>query len=374
MLLRPVISFGERTSEQKTGLENTWNYTMTPFEFLYFLGYSVKKRYAVKYQKRLPCKVISVGNITLGGTGKTPAAMALAKKAASMGFHPCILTRGYKGKAEGPCFVGMGDGALIDASQAGDEAMLMAETLPGVPIVKGKNRYKAGMFAISKLKSPPLFILDDGFQHWSLHRDTDILLINGKNPFGNGRLLPLGPLREPLSAMERADMVVITNTGDSSPDQEEVGIGRNAGSQQADVRSLTETIRKYAASAQIYFARHLPAVFIAPSGNVFAIPDMKDKKVFAFCGIGNPESFKSTMLSLVGEFKGLMVFRDHYRYSHTDFRRITEDAQKSGADWIVTTEKDIMRLTEFPLPDNLLALRIEFQIDNRFYEEVFRGG
>jgi tetraacyldisaccharide 4'-kinase len=347
---------------------------MTPFELLYLLGCSAKKHYALKHQKRLPYKVISIGNITLGGTGKTPAAIALARRAAAIGLHPCILTRGYKGRAEGPCFVSRGDGLLMNASEAGDEAVLMAEALPGIPVVKGKNRYEAGMFALSHLGSPLLFILDDGFQHWSLHRETDILLINAKNPFGNGRLLPLGLLREPLSAMERADMVVITNMGYSSPDPEEGGAGENAGSQQADVRTLTETIRKYAASAQIYFAQHRPTALITSSGSVIGLPEIRGKKVLAFCGIGNPDSFSSTLLSLSGEFRGLMVFRDHYQYSYADVQRIIDNAQKSGADWIVTTEKDIMRLREFPLPDNLLALRIEFQVDDRFYEEVFREG
>jgi tetraacyldisaccharide 4'-kinase len=101
---------------------------------------------------------------------------------------------------------------------------------------------------------------------------------------------------------------------------------------------------------------------------------MKHKKIFGFCGIGNPDSFKKTLLSLNLALKGFMIFRDHYRYSHADFQRITDNAKKSGADWIVTTEKDIMRLKGFSLPENLLALRIEFHIDDKFYEEVFRRG
>jgi tetraacyldisaccharide 4'-kinase len=353
---------------------------MTPFEFLYFLGYAVKKRYALKNQKRLPHRVISIGNITLGGTGKTPAAMALARKAVMMGLQPCILTRGYKGKAEGPCFVSRGEGPLIDAYQAGDEAMLMAETLPGVPIVKGKNRYEAGMFAIAKLRSPVpglqsqfLFILDDGFQHWALHRDKDILLIDGTNPFGNRKLFPFGPLREPLAAMERADIMVITNISPSQPsplreESKEEGVH----SREASVRSLTEEIRKYASATPLYFAKHRPTALVTTSGNTFALSDMKHKKIFGFCGIGNPDSFKKTLLSLNAELKGRMIFRDHYQYRMSDFLRITDNANKCGADWIVTTEKDIMRLKGFILPDNLLALRIEFHVDEKFYEEVFQ--
>jgi tetraacyldisaccharide 4'-kinase len=352
---------------------------MTPLEFLYFLGYSVKRHYALTNQKRLPNKVISIGNITLGGTGKTPAAMALARKAATMGFYPCILTRGYRGKAEGPCFVSKGDGPLIDAYQAGDEAMLMAETLREVAIVKGKNRYAAGMFAIANLKSDIsnlesklLFILDDGFQHWVLHRDKDILLIDGTSPYGNRKLFPGGPLREPLSAMKRADIIVITNSYSHCPNSSGDGCARDGTNNKwPNVESLTEEVKRYAASAPLFFAQHRPSSLIASSGNVFALSDMKNKKVFAFCGIGNPHSFKNTLLPLAETLTGFMIFRDHYQYSRTDFRMIADNAKRSGADWIVTTEKDIMRLRGFSMPDNLLALRIEFHVDDKFYAEVF---
>jgi tetraacyldisaccharide 4'-kinase len=165
---------------------------MTPLELLYYLGYSVHRGYGTKTQKRLPARVISIGNITLGGTGKTPAAIALTYEAKQRGFAPCILTRGYGGKAKGPCFVSRGEGPLLNAYDAGDEAFLMAEKLKGIPVVKGPDRYEAGMFALRNLRvqtahsqSEWIFILDDGFQHWGLFRDMDILLLDGMNPFGN---------------------------------------------------------------------------------------------------------------------------------------------------------------------------------------------
>ena len=153
-------------------------------EYLYYLGLSAKKYIALKNQKRLPLRVISIGNITLGGTGKTPAAIAVAEEAKKRGFRPIILTRGYKGTAQGPCFVTKGEKPLLNAEQAGDEPMLMAERLTGVPIVKGSDRYSAGLFALQYFNPQPstfnpqfLFILDDGFQHWNLYRDRNILLI-----------------------------------------------------------------------------------------------------------------------------------------------------------------------------------------------------
>lgn len=351
---------------------------MILFEYFYYIGYSIKKSCSARNRKRLPLPVISIGNLTLGGTGKTPAAMALARKASETGLYPCILTRGYKGRAHGPCFVSKGEGPLLDASQAGDEAVLLAERLSGVPIVKGKNRYEAGMFILEKLKfqnsnfkAPNLFILDDGFQHWALHRDKDILLIDSTNPFGNRKLFPLGPLREPLSAMKRADIIVITNAFSPylSPSERD-GKAESAESRESSIRSLAGEIRLYAPSAPLYFAHHRPTAFIKTSGNTLSLSETSNKKVFAFCGIGNPKPFKDTLFPLIGELKGLMVFKDHHQYNNAEIRMITGNAEKSGADWIVTTEKDIMRLKTFSLPDNVLALRIEFDIDEKFFDDV----
>jgi len=330
---------------------------MTIPEFLYYLCYSIKKRYVLRNQKRLPHKVISIGNITLGGTGKTPATIALAEEAKKRGFKPCILTRGYKGKAKGPCFVSRGEGPLLDEYQAGDEAILMAEKLKGIPIIKAKDRYEAGIFAIQNLNSQILFILDDGFQHWGLLRDRDILLIDSINPFGNRRLLPLGPLREPINAINRADIVVITKA-DAIRNQD------------LETNSLIKEIRKYNTGAPICFAEHRPSKFIS-TGNTFPLEWAKDKKFFSFCGIGNPHSFRGTLVSAGVNVTGSKMFRDHFRYRPGDIQTISMNAKRSGAGWIVTTEKDIMRLKGLDVPGNLVALAIEFIIDKRFYNEVF---
>jgi tetraacyldisaccharide 4'-kinase len=342
---------------------------MTFPEVLYYLGYLIKKHYALKNQKKLPHKVISIGNITMGGTGKTPATIALAREAIKRRFNPCILTRGYKGKAKGPCFVSRGENPVLDEYQAGDEALLMAEKLKGVPVVKGKNRYEAGMFALSSLPlalSPDLFILDDGFQHWHLFRDKDILLIDVSNPFGKKHLLPVGRLREPLSSMKMADIIVITNT--PTPPSPLRGEGKGGGDD-----NLISEIRQYNTSAPIFFAQHKPSEFIKMTGDKLSIEWSKDKKLFGFCGIGNPDSFRKTLLSLNIDLKGFKVFRDHYRYSPDDIKKIINLAKTSGAQWIVTTEKDIMRIKGFDMPENLVSLVIEFYVDDEFYEEVFRG-
>lgn len=345
---------------------------MTFPELLYYLGYSIKKSYSIAHQKRLPCKVISIGNITLGGTGKTPATIAVAKEAKKRGFMPCVLTRGYKGKAQDPCFLSKGEGPLLNEYQAGDEAMLLAEKLKGVPVIKGSKRYEAGVFAMQNLEfqtSNPetriLFILDDGFQHWGLFRDRDILLIDSLNPFGNRRLLPLGKLREPVSSMKRADVIVVTKTDNIRSQESEVG------SQKSLTKNLIEEIREHNAIAPICFAEHRPSTFITASGETFPLEWAKDKKFFGFCGIGNPGSFRKTLTNADVNLTALKTFRDHHRYSKGDLREIIYKAGQSGADWIVTTEKDIMRIRGMDAPENLVALAIEFLVEEKFYNAVF---
>lgn len=341
---------------------------MTLLEVIYFIGYSLKKYYALKNCRRLPYKVISIGNISVGGTGKTPATIALAKEAIKRDFRPCILTRGYKGKAKGPCFVSKGENSLLDEYEAGDEALLMAEKLKKVPIIKGKNRYEGGKLAIDsfpKESCPNLFILDDGFQHWYLFRDIDIVLIDATNPFGNKRLLPMGPLREPISSVRRADIIVITKTfpnffkGTGYPDRK------------SNINSLLTQIREHNTDVPIFFAGHKPLEFVTFHGERFPLEWAMRKKIFGFCGIGNHESFLKTLLSLKIDLKGFKRYRDHHRYTKADIEIIVKEAKYSGAQWIVTTEKDKMRLKGFEGINNLLSLAIEFDVNENFYENIF---
>ncbi len=346
------------------------------FEFLYYLGCSAKKHYSLKHQKRLPHKVISIGNITAGGTGKTPAAIAIVDEAKKRGFHPIILTRGYKGKAKGPCFVVSqqseikNDSSLVSARGGrrssllyGDEPVLMAEILKDVPIVKCADRYEGGMFAIEKLTADSrqlsanmLFILDDGFQHWQLFRDKNILLIDAENPFDNRRLLPVGLLREPLKEIERADIIALTKTDNI---------------RQAVIEDIAGEIKSYNSKAPVFLSMHKPAGFMRLSGEAMPVEWAKGKNFFAFCGIGSPESFKKTVLSAGCNLKGIKKYSDHYAYKEEDIEDIIKEAKAGSAGWIVTTEKDMVRLRGMRLPENLVALTIRFAIDEKFYAEVF---
>ncbi|MBI5641513.1 MAG: tetraacyldisaccharide 4'-kinase [Nitrospirae bacterium] len=337
---------------------------MQLFEFLYYLGLSAKKKLSLKNQRRLPGKVISIGNLTVGGTGKTPATIALAEEAQKRGFYPVVLTRGYKGRARGPCFVSRGEKPLLSADAAGDEPVLMAERLPGIPIVKGRNRYEAGLFAIEelgdKLSSPVLFILDDGFQHWGLYRDKDIVLVDSTDSSGNRRLLPFGSLREPLSAISRADLIVLTKTGKDSTDHNIL------------MQRMIEEIRESNHSSPLFFADHVPLSCWNQAGLKNSIGWISGKKVFGFCGLGRPQSFRKTLVSAGAELVGFRSFMDHYRYHDSDIRKLSTEAAKAGAEWIVTTEKDIIKLKHIDLPGNILIIEIGFSIPDAFYEEAFR--
>ncbi|MGD0883319.1 MAG: tetraacyldisaccharide 4'-kinase [Thermodesulfovibrionales bacterium] len=335
-------------------------------EFIYYLGYFFKKSGSLRNQKRLPRTVVSVGNITTGGTGKTPAVIAIAEEAKQRGYQPCILTRGYKGKARGPCFVSRGDGPLLSVSDAGDEPVLMAERLKGVPIVKGADRYGAGVFALQHVTDPSLFfILDDGFQHWKLYRDIDILLIDSTNPFGNGKLLPVGRLREPLREMKRAGVIVITkHSGGSSEKEKSSAFSR--------FDDLINEIRDNNPDAPLFIAEHLPSGLKTLSGVELSLDTLSGQAVFAFCGIGNPASFKDSLLRMNANVRGFETFGDHSSYRRQDIVRIYDKAKRCAANWIVTTEKDIIRMKGFALPENLVSLRIDFTVDSTFYKRIFR--
>lgn len=321
----------------------------------------MKQRYSLARRERLPFRVVSLGNITTGGTGKTPAAIALAKEALRRGLRPVILTRGYRGKAKGPCFVTKGEGPLLSAAEAGDEPYLMALRLRGVPIVKGPDRYRSGLYAIEELGYSPqktaarvVFILDDGFQHFRLFRDRDIVLIASEDPFGGGRLLPVGRLREPAAALERAHVIVITKSDTAA----------------GDVRQTIESVREFNSGAPLFTASHLPVSADDLHGNENPVSIMAGKRVFGFCGIGSPEAFRRTLLEAGAEIAGFRDFRDHHHYAPSNISDMAEEAARLRCEWIVTTEKDIIKIKHLDLPGNILIIRIAFSVDNDFYSEV----
>ncbi|MGD0282173.1 MAG: tetraacyldisaccharide 4'-kinase [Dissulfurispiraceae bacterium] len=340
-------------------------YRLTLLEFLYYIGYELKKRYSFRRRRKLPYAVISIGNITVGGTGKTPAVIAIAEESVRRGFSPVILTRGYRGRAPGPClvstgklsvrnFVGDPHKIIHTVQDAGDEPVLIAGRLKGVPVIKSADRYEGGIFALQSFPpdaaAPFLFILDDGFQHWKLYRDVDIVLIDGLNPFGNRRLLPLGVLREPPGELKRAGIFIITRR-------------RNA--------RLLDELRDAWPEKPVYLSEYRVVRAANRTAGELTPEALENKRVFAFCGIAHPESLEQTLLSLSVRIVGFKAFRDHHFYTQADMHYLESQSRELGCELMLTTEKDMVKLRELKIPDNVFSLEMTWDTDAAFYDDIF---
>ncbi|MBW2038883.1 MAG: tetraacyldisaccharide 4'-kinase [Deltaproteobacteria bacterium] len=309
------------------------------------------------YQKglQLPCKVISVGNITLGGTGKTPMVAYLAGELRKRGVKAGILSRGYKGLKERKGGV-LSDGEKIylTPAEAGDEPFMLAKMLSGVPLLVGKNRYAMGLYAHEKFGIDVL-ILDDGFQHLGIKRDLDIVLIDARSGFGNGCLFPRGPLREPLRGLRRASLFVLSKAEPSQPLGEIEGI-----------------LRDLAPAVPLYHSRYKPIYLLeAASGKIFPPQFVHGKRILAFAGIADPEYFIYLLQGLGAAVVKEVRFPDHHNYAPKDLRMMREYIDK--VEVFVTTEKDFVKLQKIPLDDlPLLILGIAQEIleAEAFYQTV----
>lgn len=296
-------------------------------------------------QNKLPCKVISVGNITVGGTGKTPFVIMLAKMLKTKGFRPAILSRGYGGKTKSPVNI-VSDGIHIRMmhDEAGDEPFLIAKSAEGIPVLTGPKRILTGNVAVKSLGADVL-ILDDAFQHRSVFRDVDIVLLDREKPFGNGYLLPRGPLRESPDALKRAHFLIWKNRvlDGRFPKYYKQGIG-------AFFPVLSGFLRPEAL-IQGNTRDYIPLEYI------------RGKNVCAFAGIGSPENFRETIESLGGLVVEFLSFPDHYRYTSEDIADIQRRSSASGAEIVMTTEKDGIRLTDFPdFIKDIHILKVEMEI------------
>lgn len=294
---------------------------------------------------RPPCAVISVGNLSAGGTGKTPLVLWLARLLGRAGYWPAVLTRGYRGGAERTGgVVSDGRSILMDATQAGDEPWLLARSLPGVPVLVGRNRIASAHRAVAEFGADVL-LLDDGFQHLRLERDLDLVLMDAANPLGNGRVLPAGLLREPPSALRRADAVILTRA--DGPVSEET----------------YRHLRRYLGNRPVFRCRHEASLrAVMSAGTMFPMtgPGLRDRRVVAFSGIGSNEAFSATVGHLGGELAAVLPFPDHHAYTETELAGIVDTARRAGAEWLVTTEKDLARLGgRWPFAPPLAVVGIE---------------
>lgn len=321
---------------------------------LYGLGVGARNlRYDLcpRASHKLPAPVVGVGNLGVGGTGKTPLVMAVVKALGRLGLPCAVISRGYGGSAQaqgGVTWVSLGQGPLVGADQAGDEPVLLARRL-GVPVAVGADRLAVGRAMLARC-GPRVLVGDDLFQHRRLRRDLDLLALDAAQPLGNGRLLPAGPLREAPQGLRRAQAVVLTRADDPE--------------------ALARTrawLRDFWGPGPVLACRHRLAGLDDSQGRALAPERWQGAKVLAFCGLGKPQGFAASLRGLGLELTGFESFGDHHAYTPAELEALLAQARSLGAAALLTSEKDQARLpAAWPPADSGLELwvsRLELAFD-----------
>lgn len=306
---------------------------------------------------QLGAPVISVGNITTGGSGKTPLVEWLARVLARENRRPCILTRGYGRMDEGVrVLVSDGERVLADVLESGDEPRLLAERLQGMAaVISDADRVAAARWALENLHCD-LFILDDGFQHLRVARDLNIVTVDATNPWGGGQLLPFGRLREPLDELSRADCCVVTRARQAS-----------------DIDSLCEEVKRRSNGRPVFLSNvrtiglrpvaSIPSSDLHESSPVSLLPASgMPEQVAAFCALGNPQAFFAHLQHDGFNLKHTRAFTDHHAYTQSDIETLEREAQARGAEALLTTAKDGVKLRalRFQMPCYVVEIELEF--------------
>ncbi len=286
--------------------------------------------------------VVSVGNITLGGTGKSPAVAWVVSQLIEAGRRPAVVSRGYGGELAEVTAVGDGAGGVLSSPPASDEAVMLARMFPSVPVITGRERPAAALRAVDEFGAE-VIVVDDGFQYMALGRDLDLVVLRGERPFGNGRVFPAGALREPPSALRRAGAILLT--GDVAP----------------GTRAMVE---RAAPGVAIFSGLLRPAALTDAGGRTVGAPgDLKGAAAVAVSGIGNPEGFSRTLEEVGVCVLAHHAFPDHAAYPRNVADGILRSLKETGADFIVTTEKDIVKMAVLAEEPRLRALRVEMEIE-----------
>jgi tetraacyldisaccharide 4'-kinase len=299
--------------------------------FFYALGARARRalyHYKIFKPKRLPVPVVSVGGLTVGGTGKTPMVACLARLFQAQGKRVAILSRGYRGLARGVIRLSDGEQIYQKPPRVGEEAFWLARSLPGVAVYTGASRVAAGM-AAWRDSPPDLFLLDDGFQHCRLHRDLNIVLLDADSPFGNGFLLPRGPLREPIDVLALAQVLILTRFA------EDLHQRRFKALQATFPDKIVLTAAISPAAARCY-----------PEGQKQPASALKGRPLSAFAGLARPSVFIDTLIDLGVVLKGIYTFPDHHAFKPQELQTMVEDGQARGAEALITTAKDWARMAE----------------------------
>jgi tetraacyldisaccharide 4'-kinase len=297
--------------------------------------------------RRLPCPVISLGNLTVGGTGKSPLASFVTGALSESGYRVGVLSRGYRRRSGSrSLLVSDGKGLLLDAAQAGDEPYLIARDNPSAAVAVGADRIEAARL-LGRF-SPETIVLDDAFQHRSVARDLDLLLVDGEDPWGNGRMLPLGPLREPPRGLSRASAVVVTRGNGVVP------------------LALRHAIDRFNPAVPVFHARIAPRGFVGADGQAVDLVALKGWSAYAVSGIARPDRFEAEIRALGLRLVGSRRFPDHHPYRTRDLDEVRGEARALKAEVLVTTEKDLARIEagrEPGPPFYALALAVSFPKD-----------
>ncbi|GAB4252291.1 MAG: tetraacyldisaccharide 4'-kinase [Acidobacteriota bacterium] len=309
---------------------------------LRFLAYGL----GLLRRHRLSAPVISVGNLTVGGAGKTPLVARVCEDLGELGFDPAVLSRGYRGRAErSNVLVSDGREILVSPEVAGDEPYLLAQLLPGVPVAVGRRRERSARLVLERLPAASrVFVLDDGFQYLALDRDLDLVIFDAAGSLDR-RLLPAGPLREPWSALRRADAACLTrcHLPNARPDE------------------FTAAIHRITPGLPCFRFRTEYAGWIDESGKLYPPRHLHRVRATVVAGIGNPQQFLDDLARLGIRIVNEFLLPDHHRFSAAEVDRILDHARRLGSEVVITTEKDRVRLLDYlPSDPPLWTLRIRF--------------
>jgi len=318
---------------------------------LYAQGLHHHQRHARQRRCGLPAFVISVGNLVVGGTGKTPFTLWLANYSRTLGWNPAILSRGYKRRGTAIARVPSAAESFQEVLQFGDESVLMARKAKPVSVWVGQDRLSAGSQAI-ETDGADMLILDDGFQHLVLERNLDVVLLDAHNPFGNGSLLPLGPLREPPAHLERADAIVLTRAEDPE---------KSSGTH--------SKITGLFPGKPVFSCIHrLTELSMGLNGQRIPIEALRGRKAIAFAGIARPESFIHLLREAGVVVSRSFGFPDHYQYQEADMVMLFNSMKESDTPFIITTEKDMVRLPpEFQAFALAAVLELDFLAEHQAF-------
>ncbi len=289
--------------------------------------------------------MISVGGLTVGGSGKTSVAVLITSKFISDGKNAAVVARGYRRVRKDDIIITAE--SVVSWEDCGDEPLVTARSVPGLKVYVSSDKTRAALRAVGDGHDP--VIIDDGFQHRKLERDIDIVCLDGRNPFGNGMMLPSGRLREPESALRRADIIIIIDPDESVDYQEKIRLDK-----------------------PLFKARKIVDGIKSPDGQTVEI---NGSKCLAFCGLGNPDSFERSLEQAGYHVVDFIEFRDHHHYKTDDVKAIIERFDKSGVDFVVTTLKDMVKLEkiwDYQRPFYYLNIRVELENEDEFFELINR--